>query len=333
MRSITLFVTVLLTCSAYLCQAQNACDSLIINSVHFDPLFADSTIIVMVDNQSSQIYDYPVFQLISGSNDTLATEIVNLFALSATSRHSLIKDMDVSSNTLNGVTLGLYTAPSDSFVCSYSLDVDLCYANCTPISFSIQKTTSDSLSYTFDYTVTDSMNQVVATGQLELADTSVYFTSATACLSPGEYSINYTHTGGTGVSDVYCRVYTPVGNPGSLQVYDQGLNSLEYGFDVMLPCLVAPQDSSIDSTVSVRELYNEHQIEPRWVGQQLALEHATSVLEHVQVFDVNGRLIHQSTPLQKRTTIDLSDAATGVLIVQVRTAEGTETFKTVSSVR
>ncbi|MEI2825911.1 MAG: hypothetical protein V9F04_05505 [Dermatophilaceae bacterium] len=58
-----------------------ACDSLLINSISWDP-FGDTAIVLSASNNSATLFDYPGFILFDDQGDTLAKETVNYFGIS-----------------------------------------------------------------------------------------------------------------------------------------------------------------------------------------------------------------------------------------------------------
>lgn len=302
----TLLLAGLLTFSGIV-KAQSPCDSVVIESIHFDPLFSDSNIILMVDNQSSAFFSGPLFKITDANNDTVASEIPNFFGLFGQSRHSLTIDDSLIGTILNNAQVLLYTNFSDSLACSFSTDIELCFDNCIDMNISAQMTAQDTQSYDFSYSITDTGNQVVANGQL-LVDTNSFFTYETVCLTPGNYSATFTQTGGTGAGTTSCRVFTPLGNTGNLEAFTF---TFVYDFEVMTACLVEVPNG-------LAEAEPKSNFTHRMNGNTLTLENTEDLIEHLEIVDLEGRIIHRSQPNQHLAEVILDATASSIYLVRVQ---------------
>lgn len=178
-----------------------ACDSLEIASIQWYA-FTDTAIVVHVLNENmSEIFDYPNFILFDANGDTLAKELVNFFGIGEESWHVLRihPDATIPNAPFNG-TLELWTLFTEELACSWEIPIDLCPPPaCATLIPTIGNFGGALAIGTYSWSISDENFQVVATGQFEMTD-QVQYDSDTICLPPGSYymaaSMDQPPTGG-----------------------------------------------------------------------------------------------------------------------------------------
>jgi hypothetical protein len=103
--------------------AQNlpACDTLIIQCCNFNPVPSD-TLMLLADNPSSVLFDYPGFVILDTNLDTVAKETVTYFGIGTGFQTHYLNILAPIVLPFNG-TLELYTGFFSAFACSWPLEI------------------------------------------------------------------------------------------------------------------------------------------------------------------------------------------------------------------
>lgn len=166
------------------------CDGLTISSVQWST-FTDTSLSLHVYNAGIG-FSYPGFVLLNAEGDTLAKEVVDLFAIGAESWHTLQvrPGAVIPAGTFNG-TLQLWTGFFSEFVCSWQLPIDLCPAEeCITVHPYISNFGDGLVTGDFVWTVNADTGPV-ANGTFVLINEQ-QSASAEVCLPPGSYSLTVT---------------------------------------------------------------------------------------------------------------------------------------------
>lgn len=174
------------------------CDSLLLDHIWWAP-FSDTAVEVHVFNHSSELFDYPGFQIVSGG-DTLAHEMVNYFGIAQESTHLLAvaPGAPLPDQSFNA-QLQLWTGFYAEEACTFDLTFDLCPpAPCTPLVLYLNNFGDQQIDATIDWQVVNAdNNEVVVSGSFVLAD-GHQSEEDTVCLPPGNYRLQALHDGPTG---------------------------------------------------------------------------------------------------------------------------------------
>lgn len=180
--------TLFLSAVSTLCLAQSPCDSLSIQ-VHY-AAFNDSFIQVSVVNQSSQLFSYPQFTLLNSNGDTVAKEDLNFFGIGQSSIHTLQCYPGMPASSAFSGTLQLYYATIDSYaVCTWNANFNLCPDTCQMFYPSLVNLGGAQVLGNAHWEILNANAQIVTSGTFTL-DTANQYSTDSACLSPGQYTMN-----------------------------------------------------------------------------------------------------------------------------------------------
>lgn len=163
------------------------CDELLVD-VGRHP-FTDTAVVVHVQNNTTELFDYPNFILFDADGDTLAFEPVNFFGIAQESWHvlPLIAGAVLPATTFDG-RLELWTGFTSELACAWDRSFDLCPPPpCSAVFVAVQNAGGGLALGTFNYLVQDAGGGDVASGSWEL-DAGTQFASDSLCLSPGAYT-------------------------------------------------------------------------------------------------------------------------------------------------
>lgn len=166
-----------------------ACDSLVMQGLQYTA-YSDS-IELFVSNPSSVLFDYPNFILYDDNGDTLAIEITNYFGIGQGPQRHLLAihpDATLPTGPFSGA-LELWTGFTTSLACTFAITGDLCPpAPCSNAVVSIINTGGALVVSSFSWTISDSLGNAVAQGQLQLGNAQM--DTASICLPPGNYTLS-----------------------------------------------------------------------------------------------------------------------------------------------
>ncbi len=169
------------------------CDDLELRPVRW-AAFSDTAVVAHVQNNSTELFDYPNFILFDAEGDTLAKEAVDFFGIGPESWHVLrVMDGVNMPTTPFAGRLELWTGFTDSLACTWDQSFDLCPpAPCAELSPTLQVVGGAIVSGTFDWVLFDD-GGLLANGQFVLTP-QVQFADTTLCVPPGNYGINISPT-------------------------------------------------------------------------------------------------------------------------------------------
>lgn len=300
--------------------AQSACDSVLIHSLNYDLFHSDSLIEVVVKNESSVFFNYPALVLLDANGDTVASEDVNFFGLGNYYQgHTLTLHEPLNDHIVLGGQLVL-TGMNESVYCTWEDDYDLCGDSCSKVRIVMQGSNFPSDSHTYVYDVVDSNANVVAHDTMHL-DSAHYTAWDTACLVPGNYSIVWERLNSETIEPLHFRVdalYTYTG-----PLTNNSAQTASIQFDMMRACI---DSDTTDSTLSVPINAGLDHVSFGCNDQCILIQNSGSNrMLGVRVFDLHGRLIHQSTSTENFQQIPIRQE--GIYLVQVQTEGGSEVCK------
>jgi hypothetical protein len=286
----------------------SACDSLDVVSIQWHA-FADTTLVVHVmNNNGSEIFDYPNFILFNANHDTLAMETAISFALVGESWHTMRINPDITFPTgpFTG-TLELWTLFTTELACTWTIPVDLCPPPpCATLYPAIQNLGGGIPIGTYDWTIYDSDFVAAGNGQFTLTNGQEYDTD-TLCLPPGSYAMevspNDPPTGGAPVFNVSVEGFIS----GPSQAVSWSL-PVPMPFDFYLRCT---DSGNGIATTSARSGISAVQ-----QGSALFVQRSDgSPLGNVELFDVQGRSCFYTSIQVNSTLIPVSELGYGIFIV------------------
>lgn len=309
---ISLFLIPILT------QAQTACDSLEFFSIRYSP-FTDSLVVISVQNNSSELFDYPGFVLIDSNGDTVAKEQVNYFGIGGQSVHSLVVYEGVHDplENFNG-QLELHTGFYSDLACSWNIDQGLCGSDlCDSLIITFQNWGGALVLGDFDWSVMDSTDAVIQSGTFNM-DPQLQYWQHGFCLTPGTYRYTLVAQGEpSGGGPVMTVTNSTWFSAASLQRYFdwEATNVLEVPF--FLHCI------DPDAPNALAEVGGPHQLKVLRNDGLISLESDVSI-RSVEIFSMDGKIITVLSCISNRCQLPV--LPTGLYIVKALTDQ--ETFST-----
>ena len=98
-----------------------ACDSLVINCCTYN-MFGPNTVTLTVTNNSSVLFDYPVFVLFNSNMDTIAIETLTYFGIGTSPQPHTMNIVAPLNLPFTGF-LNLYTLLFDTLACSFPITI------------------------------------------------------------------------------------------------------------------------------------------------------------------------------------------------------------------
>lgn len=304
-------------CSGMDVQAQTACDTLEILSINYAP-FSDTAVRIQVVNESSVLFDYPGFILFDENGDTLAVETVFYFGIGQESEHMLTihPDAVVPVGTFQG-TLELWTGFYDQMACSWSFPIDLCPAEeCSFAQVELYNFGGALVNASFDWMVTDTLQNSLASGVFTMNDTVQYATDG-VCLPAGEYfySVNSDQITGGQLGFAITTGGFAFAGPQANLIQGGGLQSVSFSF--FEACSSEPNaitEMAVESNVSfvVKDgMLHLTQLEGQAIGS-------------LEVFDMAGRVVLSQNIEQPVAQLPLDRLASGIHVLHLN---GSTSFK------
>lgn len=291
--------------------AQSVCDSLQIIAINHAP-FTDTAMQVTVLNQSTELFGYPRFSLVNEQGDTLAQESVNFFGIGWSEQDHRLDRLPGTAppdNPFTGTLVLDYFTGNGGQQCTFSmLDVPLCPPSCETMQVFLYAQFGTLVTSSFPWTMSDSLGVTVAQGTLSIHADSLQQDLDTFCLTTGSYVLHITQPNPSGVEFVFGvtqQSFLVNGPSGLLQVG----GSADLAFDYYPAC--------IDPDMSVEE---ESANPPviSYNGQLLTISDPQQrPLGEVYLLDITGRCVRRSSTQAFTTTLDLSDVARGILVIQL----------------
>jgi len=297
-------------------KAQNSCDSVEIVSVTYTP-FSDTAIQVLVSNSSSDIFSYPGFILFDQNGDTLAQEMVNFFGIGTESAHQLSFKNGVTPpiGSFNG-TLELWTGFYSQLACSWSMVFDLCPTDsCTAIQVNIGNFGGALINDFFDWIITDTLMNTLASGIFHLYTTqqSDY---DTVCLQPGHYQFWVGSPQPTG-GQPYFGLASGVSNLGEPLIQGGGNQSIP--FTLFEACIGIAQGISDPFEEDLLQINSADGVLRVWRKDNEGIG-------HLEIYDLQGRMIFSKYLSVSNEQIDLSANPPGIYVIRLGHTNGSQTF-------
>lgn len=245
--------------------------------------FTDTALVVHVQHNTVEVFDYPNFILFDAQGDTIAIEQVESFSFPQDSWHilPLLDGVSLSGAPFNG-RLELWTGFGSTLACSWEDLFDLCPPPpCAPLLPTLMNLGGALVLGTFDYQINDGTGAVVGTGTWTFTE-EVQSAADSLCLPAGHYTMQVfpqqDPTGGYAVFSVQAPGW--FSGP-SAAVYQDVPNTMAFGFH--LPCATGPQ-SIVEAELGMITVANV----PGgvWIS---TLDHRA--LGDLSVFDAQGRRI------------------------------------------
>lgn len=295
----------LLTC------AQDLCDSVEVNSVHwspFDPTYVD----VEVNNFSGHCLDYPAWILFNDQGDTLAKETTNSFCVMQ--RHQMLRlpNAVIPDGAFTG-RLELWTGFFTELICTYEDTFNLCPTTfCTNLWVTMYNW-GQPIVGTFNWTVLDSSGTGVAAGQLELGAFQSNDT-ATVCLAPGNYVLDLVAIGQTNAFTDFGMSVVGGWLPEMVSTFVPGQQN-QLPFSVYEHCVeVANAIAEPGATESLLIVQT---------GDQLILSRPDGGrIGNMVLTDVTGRIVLRSTGAGNSISIATDRLSTGVAVIRMLADDG-----------
>jgi hypothetical protein len=189
MKQLILSVFLLSSCVSL---AQDPCNDLNFLRISYSA-FTDTVIIVHVENNSSELFDYPGFVILDANDDTVAVEMVNYFGIGEESVHALNVRPGMHDPLDNFMgTLQLYSGFYDTFECEWDLDQSFCADQpCDSVILGFQNWGGALVVGDFEWRVDDSAMNLVDSGSFTMTVNNQYWFYS-LCIEPGTYTYSLT---------------------------------------------------------------------------------------------------------------------------------------------
>lgn len=294
--------------------AQDPCDDLNFLSIQYSP-FTDSVVVISVENNSSELFDYPGFVLINSNGDTVAKEVVNYFGIGSQSVHSLEVRAGVQDPLQNFVgQLQLFTGFFSDQACSWDLDQSLCASEpCDSLIIGFQNWGGALVLGDFAWSVLDSNDVVLESGTFNM-DTQLQYWQHGLCLTPGAYryallALGEPSGGGPTMTASNSSWYSSA----LISQYFNWTESNVMEVPFFLHCMDANSPNGIASSSAQPELLLLRQA--NWLSLQ-----ATTTIRRVELITVDGRSVGNFTC--NSTQFQLPSLPTGIYVAKVMTENG-----------
>ena len=288
-------------------RAQENCGDVYPVSISYDP-FNSGRIAVLMGNDGPIGWSYPSLILYNENGDTLAWAPADYFALTDDQLYTLniVENPQVPTVPFNAV-LELWTGFNNSLRCTWSPIVTLCPPEqCTTVYPSVLAWSNDAGGTQFDWTVTDSLAQTVATGMITMPLGGIQARDS-VCLPPGAYELTMVNTSILGDS-VYFSMNGPHWNSSSSPQVEliAGVASL---FTLMEAC--------IDFQNAVADVPTTS-FDVRMVGDVVRVTKGDGdPVGNVDILDAAGRLLLRGYGTSGTFTLTIGDLPPSILLVRL----------------
>lgn len=312
MRPTIFFLGIITGTAAF---SQNPCNDLTFSFIKYSP-FTDSVIVIELENNSSELFDYPGFVLIENGGDTLAKENVNLFGIGTESTHLLDVRAGIADPTelFNGV-LELHTGFYDTLFCSWQLDQSLCADQpCDSVVIGLQNWGGALVLGDFEWTLWDSLGTtVIENGTFTMEAVEQYWQHS-LCLPAGNYMYELQALGlpSGGGPVITISGGTSFGVPMLTEYFDWYTGAF-LPFPFFVHC-IDQNATAIGDQDRLKEpkIFIDGNIIRIETDEQV---HATSF------FNLHGQLLYRNEAGNK-TVVLPNDMTDGIYLIQVETATG-----------
>ncbi|MGB0369058.1 MAG: T9SS type A sorting domain-containing protein [Flavobacteriales bacterium] len=235
--------------------AQDPCDDLNVLSIQYSP-FTDTVVYVQVENNSSELFDYPGFVLINSAGDTVAKERTDFFVIGQESIHPLNVWSGVQDPLANFEgNLELHTGFYSEMACSWAVNQSLCADEpCDSLFIGLENYGGALVTGNFEWVVEDETENVIETGTFTMEATNQSWKYG-LCLTPGNYiyTLNALTTasgGGPTLTVSNTRSYSGPTMSTSLDWFNDPSGEIEFPFFPF--CSASP--SGVNSELSGTDL-------------------------------------------------------------------------------
>lgn len=296
--------------------AQTACDSLDFVSIKYSP-FTDSVIVVHVENNSSEIFSYPGFVLITDNGDTLAKENVDYFGIGSESVHRL-QVRDGVHDPLDNFSgqLELFTGFYDTQVCNWALDRSLCADSpCDSLIIGFQNWGGALVIGDFAWSVVDSSATVVESGVLTMTSNEQYWFRS-LCLEPGTYTYGLTALGepsggGPTLTVSSSSSFASPSISASLDWFNDPGAEIEFPFYLHCAETESPNGIIEKDSDSVRIMR---------IGHSLSIA-SIEPMKQLEIYTSDGKLLGSFFP-NNTSFLFLEEPVGGLYLLRVQTTKG-----------
>lgn len=289
---------------------QTICDSIDVKHVRYDLFESTSFVEVVAKSESTMQLSYPRFQLVDANGVLIAKQAEpNFFLMSDYYAGFKLSLETTSSNSIFPDSKLLFYS-SDSLLCEFTDDYDLCTSQCSPMGISTFTLGQPANRRSFDFEVKDENAQTVATGSL-VVDTASYYDSDSVCLTAGDYTVAYTETETTGPQNIRFAASRPYGIFGPSEISDQGDVSLE--FTVLEKCIEEDSVTGLTHAPSASLPYALLQSKDRLEIQSVS---GTSI-KGVQLIDVQGRTVYNQPMNQTNVRLNTESVPPSIYILRM----------------
>ncbi len=305
MKTLKLMFSILLPASLF---AQAPCDQLDLVSIQWDA-FETGQITLVVQNSSNDIFSYPNFTLLNGTEE-VAIEQTTSFGLGAVSTHTLQAGPLPIANTFNG-TVNLHTMFDSEVTCSWDLPVSLCPTACHELELVVTNTSAFPQSIQHDWSILDSNGDQVAEGSIQLSD-DVQEETIPLCLIPDQYRLQISAPLANETTVNYeLRTAESFASPGIF--FAPGVEPTIMDFTFFEECTA--QTTSVQGP----ERANIH----IWSENGLIMVSTPGKpIGTVEIFNIAGHLLMSTKSTQDRSSFNLIAQAAGVHLVRITRPTG-----------
>jgi hypothetical protein len=301
------------------------CDSLSLTPLTWHP-FTDTALALSASNSSSTLFDYPGFVLLDTQGDTLAQETVVYFGIGQ-GPQSHVLTVKPGAIIPQGSFVGqleLWTLFYQALGCVWTDTLDLCPpAPCAPLEVTMANYGGAIVIGTFAYAITDDNGNSVASGTLELDPLNQQDVEA-ACLPPGYYTLSVVQPIPMGGQLIYGLSAPPV--LGLQQPFIQGGAANSIPFNFYPSCSNGPN--------GIAEPVPASEFDVRTLnGSLVIISHKGEGLGTLAVLDAQGRLVATAASNANTLTVDISEAPSGLLLVQRTAPDGLRSVVRVMNMR
>jgi hypothetical protein len=298
--------------------AQSPCGLITVTPPRYDALDPD-LLVVMVENQSSELFSYPSFVLVNDQGDTLASEQVSTFGIGGgpEPRYMQVTPGVTLPTGPFDATLLLFSGFGDTLFCTWDFPgLTLCPPD-SCVQAEIHLTNTGVLTpFSAYWWVADvSDGTWVAQGIIDMDDvTATHFD--TLCLPPGAYVLEFSPFSpidSNYISGITWNSQFTMGT--STQLQQEG-TPLDLAFTWYEACVDGSGTNSIEEQDAVQPMVvmdrNNLRIEDP-LGRPLG---------DISVWSLDGRLIDRRSSSADRAELPLNDLPPGILLVRVAAPDG-----------
>lgn len=288
--------------------SQTFCDSIEVLHFGYSPFDGDSALDLVVENHSSQFFNYPNFLLLDAQGDTLAEDAVFFFGLpTGTQAHRLTGFQGQGSDTVTG-TLQFLT-DFDSLRCEYDLVSPLCPGSAQKFYIGFGYGVSDSGSY--EWSLSDSAGTLVKDG-IYSKDSATDYGTDSLWLLPGEYSLSIHALSVSGAGKLHYHIN---GSMGIMGIFESMVGDTVRSLEIFSPCISATDEN--DTVNAVDSPFEGRGISISGHANTLHIQfHPNSSNRLIEVYDLQGRMVHRQKAQKTVMQVGMGDKPSGIYLVK-----------------